>query len=296
MTELSILTDTTSWREGAEQRRLAAYRRAGFAAPAAEASVARWLERSAGATVAEIRAEGRPVGAVAVVADGDEGRIEELWIDPAHAGAGHGEAARGWAERWSAERGATSCGIQLFAPEPLFDAYPVRGQNRVKFIGTPAALPDGVTYRPMTETEYPAWRRAEDEAYVFDIVRAGGLTREQAQEKSDADFARLLPQGRRTPGHAFMVLEAEERTIGTGWLHHGFLPGVTYGYSLFIEEHERGNGYGRAAMAIGEQAAVAAGDTALMFNVFGGNEVAMGLYTSAGFGVLFEYRSVELGG
>lgn len=47
-------------------------------------------------------------------------------------------------------------------------------------------------------------------------------------------------------------------------------------------------------MAVGERAAFAAGESALMFTVWGGNEVAMNLYTSAGYGILDEERSVEL--
>ena len=82
--------------------------------------------------------------------------------------------------------------------------------------------------------------------------------------------------------------------IGTGWLKHGFLPGVTFGYALHVHERHRGKGYGRAAMAVGEKATLAAGDSALMFSVWGGNEVAMNLYTSAGYRVMEENRSIDL--
>ncbi|MDJ0343598.1 GNAT family N-acetyltransferase [Streptomyces sp. H10-C2] len=82
--------------------------------------------------------------------------------------------------------------------------------------------------------------------------------------------------------------------IGTGWLKHHHIPGVTFGFSLEIDAEHRGRGYGRAAMAVGERATVEAGDSALMFNVFGGNDVAMNLYTSAGYRVVAEARSIEL--
>ena len=38
-----------------------------------------------------------------------------------------------------------------------------------------------------------------------------------------------------------------------------------------------------AAIAVGEQATLAAGDSALMFTVRGGNKVAMNLYVHAGY-------------
>lgn len=77
-------------------------------------------------------------------------------------------------------------------------------------------------------------------------------------------------------------------------MNHGFLPGVTFGFSLEVYEAHRGKGYGRAAMAVGEWITRQAGDEAMMFNVFGGNEVAMNLYDSTGFRVLDEYRSLAL--
>ncbi|WP_431678326.1 GNAT family N-acetyltransferase [Kitasatospora sp. KL5] len=154
----------------------------------------------------------------------------------------------------------------------------------------------GVTSRPMTAEEYPAWRAQQDAAYVADMVRAGSYTEQEARAKSAADFSRLLPREMDTEGNAFLVLEAGGETVGTGWLKHGFLPGVTFGYSLDVLPEHRGRGFGRAAMAVGEQAVLAAGDRALLLNVFGGNEVAMGLYTSAGYTVLEERRSRDVSG
>lgn len=120
------------------------------------------------------------------------------------------------------------------------------------------------------------------------------MTPEQAKAKSDEDFARHLPQGYRTPGHAFYAMEVGGEVVGTGWVNHGFLPGVTFGFSLEVYEEHRGRGYGRSAMAVGAWATRQGGDEAMMLNVFGGNEVAMRLYDSTGFTVLDEYRSIDL--
>ncbi|MFI1437168.1 GNAT family N-acetyltransferase [Streptomyces lydicus] len=79
--------------------------------------------------------------------------------------------------------------------------------------------------------------------------------------------------------------------IGNGWLRHGHLPEVTYGYSLVVDPEFRGRGHGRSAMAIGEQVTWDVGDRVVMFNVFGGHEVAMSLYTAVGYRVVEETRS-----
>lgn len=294
MTEFIALDDSTEWQQDFEQRLLASYAAAGLNAAAVERRIERFRERIGGWTIVEITDAGTRVGYVAVVVADDHGtlagRIGDLRVDE-----GYGQAVRAWAEAWCAERGACRVDVQLidFGSE-LFDDYALQAQNRLRLIDSPPELPDGVTARPMTEAEFPHWLAAEKLSYVGDIVRAGTLSPEEAVRKSDGDFAMLIPEGLATADNAFLVLEAAGERIGTGWLKHGFLPGVTFGYGVHVDEQYRGKGYGRAAMALGERATLAAGDSALMFTVWGGNEVAMNLYTSAGYRVIDDHRSIDL--
>ncbi|MCM2412053.1 GNAT family N-acetyltransferase [Streptomyces sp. RKAG290] len=299
MTEFSVLGEHTQWQRDFELRSAASYTAAGLGAAAVE-RVLEGVRRDLGSwTVAGITDAGTRVGYVAVVVTDDDngraGRIGDLRVDPPHAGRGHEQAARAWAEGWCAERGARRVDVRLTEPAgELFDAYGVRGQLRARHVGSPPEPVGGVTARPMTAAEYPGWVTSEKAAYVDDIVRAGALSPKDAARKSDDDFAKLIPEGLATPDNTFLVLEVAGEPIGTGWLKHGHLPGATYGYSLHIHEKHRGNGYGRAAMAAGEQATLAGGDSVLMFTVWGGNEVAMNLYTGAGYQVVEESRSLDL--
>ncbi|MFD0023266.1 GNAT family N-acetyltransferase [Streptomyces sp. NPDC058382] len=299
MTEFNVLGDSAGWQQDFERRLTASHLAAGLAGAAAE----RLLDDVRGYlrdwTVVGISEAGTRVGHVAVSVKGDDaapsGRIGDLVIHPEHAGRGHERTALDWAEQWCAERGAHRVHIKLTGPAgELFDAYDVHGQLRARRIGSAPEPVDGVTARPMTEAEYPGWAAAEKAAYTGDIVRSGALGPEEAARKSEEDFAKLIPEGLSTPDNTFLVLEAAGEPIGTGWLKHRHLPGATYGYSLHIEERFRGKGYGRAAMAAGERATLAAGDSVLMFTVWGGNEVAMNLYTSAGYRVVEESRSIGL--
>jgi ribosomal protein S18 acetylase RimI-like enzyme len=299
VTEFSALGDSTEWQKDFERRLRASYAAAGLGAAAAERRLKGVRDGIGDWTVAEITDAGTRVGYVAVAVADDNGtlagRIGDLRVDAPRADRGHEQAARAWAEVWCAERGARRLDVRLIEPaEELFDDYSVRGQTRMRLITSPPEPLDGVTARPMTEAEYPQWLASEKVAYVGDIVRAGALSPEEAVRKSDRDFAELIPEGLATPDNTFLVLEAAGEQIGTGWLKHGFLPGVTFGYALHVHEQHRGKGYGRAAMAVGEQATLAAGDSALMFTVWGGNEVAMNLYTSAGYRVMEENRSIGL--
>ncbi|GLX21511.1 GNAT family N-acetyltransferase [Streptomyces lavendulae] len=285
MSEIEIVAEQGAWRGGFEERVLAGYRAAGCPEPLARALLERAVKGIDGWTVAT---DGTGWIAVGVTEDdgGVVGRIHDLTV----------ARGREWAERWCAGHGAQRVEVRLTGGRGpgAFADYPVRGQNRMRAVAGEPQLPPGLTVRRLTEEEYPAWYAAEEASYIADIVRAGALTPEQAREKSDRDFAQYLPQGYLTPGHAFYAMEAEGQVIGTGWVNHGFLPGVTFGFSLEVHEEHRGKGYGRAAMAVGEWATRQGGDEAMMFNVFGGNEVAMGLYDSTGFAVLDEYRFRDL--
>ncbi|MFG2873634.1 GNAT family N-acetyltransferase [Streptomyces sp. NPDC048337] len=283
MSGIEIVADHGEWRGGFEERVLTGYRAAGCSEPLARALLERAVQGVDGWTVAT---DG--VGWIAVGVTEDNGatvgRIHELTVPQ----------GREWAERWCAEHGARRVEVRLTGGAGAFADYPVRGQNRMRAVTEQPELPPGLTVRRLTEEEYPAWYAGEEAAYIADIVRAGALTPEQAKAKSDQDFARHLPQGYLTPGHAFYAMEANGQVVGTGWVNHGFLPGVTFGFSLEVYEEHRGKGYGRAAMAVGEWATRQGGDEAMMFNVFGGNEVAMRLYDSTGFAVLDEFRSIDL--
>ncbi|MGW7102484.1 GNAT family N-acetyltransferase [Streptomyces sp. NPDC054838] len=283
MNGIRIVADQTEWRGGFEERVLAGYRAAGCSEPLARALLERAAEGIDGWTVAT---DGTGWIAVGVTEDNGAtvGRIHDL------------TAARGreWAERWCAGHGAQRVAVRLTGGPGAFAGYPVRGQNRMRAAAEHPELPAGLTVRRLTEAEYRDWYAGEEAAYIADIVRAGALTPEQAKAKSDQDFARHLPQGYLTPGHAFYAMEADGHVVGTGWLNHGFLPGVTFGFSLEVHEEHRGKGYGRAAMSVGEWATRQGGDEAMMFNVFGGNEIAMNLYDSTGFAVLDEHRSIDL--
>ncbi|HEY9441197.1 MAG TPA: GNAT family N-acetyltransferase [Streptomyces sp.] len=299
MTEFIALGDRTEWQEDFEQRLRASYTAAGLGTSAVERRLQALCDGIGDWTIAEITDAGTRVGYIAVAVADDNGtlagRIGDLRVDAPYVGRGHEQAARSWAEAWCAKRGAHRLDVRLTKPaDKLFGGYSVRGQTRMRLITSLPEPPNGVLARPMTETDYPQWLASEKAAYVGDIVRAGALSPEEAVRKSDRDFAELLPQGLATPDNTFLVLQAAGEQIGTGWLKHDFLPGVTFGYALHVHERHRGKGYGRAAMAVGEKATLAAGDSALMFSVWGGNEVAMNLYTSAGYRVMEENRSIDL--
>ncbi|MFJ5231424.1 GNAT family N-acetyltransferase [Kitasatospora sp. NPDC088391] len=295
------LTELSDWYPAFRQRHLDGFLAAGLPPAAALRSVDELLDTAQDlAAVAVLDADGRRVGqaAVLVVDPGGRavGRVVDLWTDPAlDPAGGHRRAALEWAREWCVGQSARRFAVRLAGPDACFDDFPVRSQTRFKAFGAGIApVVEGVTIRPMTADEFPGWMAEEQEGYAADIVRSGSRSEREAREQSEKEFAELLPAGLATPDTSVLVIEADGVRVGVVWLRHGYLPEVGYLYSVAVDPAHRGRGFGRAAMAVSEAACTAAGDRGLLFNVFGGNDVAMNLYTSTGSLVLEEHRSIDL--
>jgi ribosomal protein S18 acetylase RimI-like enzyme len=142
-----------------------------------------------------------------------------------------------------------------------------------------------VRLRPIRAGEFPAFAAASRDGYAEGIELHGGQTHEAAQRKADEDMAAVLPRGLETPGHRIFALEADGVVVGRLWLAERDSVGrkVLYIYDISIEPQHQGHGYGRAAMTLAEGVARELGLARIELNVFGGNEVARGLYRSLGY-------------
>lgn len=112
-----------------------------------------------------------------------------------------------------------------------------------------------------------------------------GESPEQAMAHARREFERYFPGGRPGAGHRLYHLLDGERRVGRLWLGPvpEQRPGWEWIYFVEVDESLRGKGYGRAAMALAEQDALAHGAGDLGLNVFGTNTVARGLYESMGY-------------
>ena len=142
-------------------------------------------------------------------------------------------------------------------------------------------MPPEVTLRPLREDEYAEWEVAHRSQYARGLVEHAGLSREQAEAKVARDITAALPEGLATADVHVWVIEAEGRSVGT--IFFGLRGAESWLYEITIDEDERGRGYGRAAMLALEDEARALGYDQLALNVWGGNEVARGLYRSLGY-------------
>ena len=137
-----------------------------------------------------------------------------------------------------------------------------------------------IALRPLREDEYSAWDAAHRMEYARGLIEHVGMSREDAEAKVERDVAGVLPEGLATSGTRIWVVEDDGRTVGTVFV--GIRDAGAWLYDITIVVSERGRGYGRAAMTALEVEVRSLGHSTIGLNVWGGNEVARGLYRSLG--------------
>jgi ribosomal protein S18 acetylase RimI-like enzyme len=149
-----------------------------------------------------------------------------------------------------------------------------------------------VTIRPAAEDELSVLLADSRRQYAREMVEHGGFEEDAADEKADADFETVL----KLPTQQYYVVEDDGAVVGRLWLaereQHG--QPLLFVYDVRIDEEQRGRGLGRAAMRLAEDEARSRGLTRIELNVWGGNDVARGLYRSIGYEEVGVYMRKEL--
>lgn len=155
---------------------------------------------------------------------------------------------------------------------------------------------DEFSLRPMTVERYDAWHAQSAATAARERAEAEGRSVAETLPDAEAELARLLPEGRRTPGHELFDVLDGDTVVGWLWIGpHPTKADAAWVYDIEIEQHARRRGLGRAAMLAAEEVARAAGATELGLNVFGFNEAAIALYRSLGYAVTSMRMAKPLG-
>jgi ribosomal protein S18 acetylase RimI-like enzyme len=137
----------------------------------------------------------------------------------------------------------------------------------------------------MTQPEFEAFLERTIPEYAEEKVRAGYWDESDALERSHKEFADLLPQGLQSKDHYLYTLYDGDEAVALIWLKanpdrptkDGFI------FELYVDEKQRGKGYGRGAMLLIEEKARELGLKSIGLHVFGFNQVARNLYESLGY-------------
>lgn len=120
------------------------------------------------------------------------------------------------------------------------------------------------------------------DGYARDLELNGGLARDQARRKASTDIEQLFPHGEQSSDQSVFVIEVDDEAVGNLWVSEREMNSDRHLwiYDIRIRDDYRGRGYGRRAMLLAEVEARRRGLNRVALNVFGGNEVARGLYRS----------------
>ena len=152
--------------------------------------------------------------------------------------------------------------------------------------------------RPMSSSEFDAFRAREISGYAAEQVGAGNWTEDESETRSAELTDSLLPLGVETPGTLLLIGETPEGVqIGHVWVtlqrQHGSGSGALI-YDIEIEPEHRGKGFGRALLMAAEEETARHGVSKIGLNVFGSNKTARSLYESAGYQVASTQMYKEL--
>ncbi len=139
----------------------------------------------------------------------------------------------------------------------------------------------------MTQAEYDVFLERTIPEYADDKVRAGHWAESEALERSRTEFLDLLPQGPQTKNHYLYTLYDNDQAIGMIWLRANIDRPTQDGFifELYIDESQRGKGYGKQAMLLIEEKARELGLKSIGLHVFGSNKIARNLYEAVGYEV-----------
>jgi len=150
-----------------------------------------------------------------------------------------------------------------------------------------------LSLRPISSLEIGRWLADRRREYVESRIAAGEPS-EIAEANAEESYGRLFPHGVPAAGHDVFVLvedvdiegEAEPGgAVGTLWVgpYPDSRADAMWIWNINISEEHRGRGLGRAGMILAEGEARRRGVTEIGLNVFGFNDVAIGLYRSLGY-------------
>ncbi|WP_370677169.1 GNAT family N-acetyltransferase [Pleomorphomonas sp. PLEO] len=148
---------------------------------------------------------------------------------------------------------------------------------------------DVIAFRPMRDSEYPAYLDYFIADYAAEIAANYRLSQEAALSQARRDIEAGLPNGVRTAGQVLICLidpsATAEKLIGYLWYKPDAAMRSAFITDFHILAAHQGRGLGKAAMGLLERDLKAKGFTQIKLRVAGDNARARHVYEATGFHV-----------
>ncbi|KUI73759.1 putative N-acetyltransferase YdgE [Cytospora mali] len=146
-------------------------------------------------------------------------------------------------------------------------------------------LADDVRARAMTEDEVASFLKDTEEGFARAVMENNANTSswEDAKVKSREAMQAVAPEGGKTPGHSFLIVEDNKgEKVALLWVALSEKTKQSFCYNIEVEPSKRRMGFGKKTLAIWEHHAAEQGAISIGLNVFGNNLAAQNLYAGAG--------------
>jgi RimJ/RimL family protein N-acetyltransferase len=141
-----------------------------------------------------------------------------------------------------------------------------------------------LSLRPMTETEFAAFKAVSMEDYAQERARNSGLPIEIERDIAERQYAELLKDGVQTRGqYLWKIVTEMDEPVGDLWVAVEEGRKDAFIYFNGIDEPQRGRGYAGEALNLLETKLAALDIHQIGLNVFEDNQVAKHLYQKKGY-------------
>ncbi len=146
-----------------------------------------------------------------------------------------------------------------------------------------------VSFRPLTEDEYPAYLDYFIHDYADEIGSNYGLSQPDSLARAKQEIAEMLPEGVNTHGHILCSLVAPidetNKPVGYLWYKPDTMMRSVFIYDFHIFTACQGQGLGKQTLRDLEAHLREQGFNEIRLRVAGDNARARHLYETSGFGV-----------
>ncbi len=148
-------------------------------------------------------------------------------------------------------------------------------------------MPEELVLRDLVGADLAEYIEHLEESYAQQMHALGGVSVEEARQRSHETTLELFPGGEPAEGNQlWRAFDGAGEPVGVLWLAHreaGTPSEHAWIYDIEVDPARRGQGWGRLLMERAEDITCDWGLKSLRLNVFGDNEVARNLYRSRGF-------------
>lgn len=147
-----------------------------------------------------------------------------------------------------------------------------------------------ISFTPIHEENFEKILEESLNHFIEDLQISEMISLNEANTKAQNQLNTVLPDGIDSMGHLFFdIIDETRRVVGYFWLFIKEEKKEAFVFDIMIHPDQRGKGYGKAAMILGEQIAREKGAQKIWLHVIAQNTIALALYRKLGYEILKTY-------